>query len=312
MATPKVVGGYTRPTNSFVPAPTQSPIQSVFGSAVNQQADDYDKIFQGYESLANRANPFKPTSHTALTPTFSNYIQGRGYESSPELQGQIENLSGFSETGGFSEGDIGNIRARGVAPIRSAYANALRNLNRQKSLQGGYSPGHGAALAKFAREQGGLMSDKMTDINASIAESVNRNKLSASSMLAPLLARENENRNQFSANETAEQRRIEQHNQDLINEFNRFNEENRLNVERFNSQGEAQANDDRLQALQGMTSIYGTTPALVNTFGQQALQDRNQTIQSSGQAANTGLNLISQLNKPRSSGYGGVTRRIGL
>ena len=37
----------------------------------------------------------------------------------------------FSQTGGYSPNDIANMRARGISPIRAAYANAERELGRE-------------------------------------------------------------------------------------------------------------------------------------------------------------------------------------
>src|SRR5258706_2684278 len=83
----------------------------------------------------------------------------------------------FSQTGGFSPGDLANIRARAVSPVRAAYENAQQNVNRQRSLQGGYSPGFGALQARMARQQGQSASDAATNAEASIAEMVQQGKL---------------------------------------------------------------------------------------------------------------------------------------
>src|SRR5437773_5397071 len=48
-------------------------------------------------------------------------------------------FSEFSKTGGFSPEDLANIRARALSPVRAVYSNAQREVNRQRSLQGGYS-----------------------------------------------------------------------------------------------------------------------------------------------------------------------------
>jgi len=90
-----------------------------------------------------------------------------------ELMGGFKN---FQDTGGYSPGDLSNIRSRAVSPIRAAYANASRDVNRQKSLQGGYSPGQGVLKARMAREQGQSMSDASTGAEAAIAQMVNQGK----------------------------------------------------------------------------------------------------------------------------------------
>jgi len=83
----------------------------------------------------------------------------------------------FSKTGGFSEGDIANMRARGVAPVRAAYANAEREVGRQRSLQGGYAPNAIAAQVKMAREQGQGMADAMQGVEAGLAQQRQQGRL---------------------------------------------------------------------------------------------------------------------------------------
>jgi len=83
----------------------------------------------------------------------------------------------FSKTGGYSGQDIADMRARGIAPIRAAYANAARNVGQQRSLQGGYSPNAIAAQVKMAREQGQGMADASQNVDAGIAQARNAGRL---------------------------------------------------------------------------------------------------------------------------------------
>lgn len=94
----------------------------------------------------------------------------------PNAQAQA-GYSDFAKTGGFSKEDLGNIRARALSPVRAVYANAQRNVNRQRSLQGGYSPGFGAMQTRMAREQGQETSDAATNAEAGISEMVQKGKL---------------------------------------------------------------------------------------------------------------------------------------
>lgn len=99
----------------------------------------------------------------------------------PGLQiGDYGNLmSGFGEfaqTGGYSPEELANIRARAVSPIRSAYSSARREVDRQRSLQGGYSPNRSAVLSKMAREQSQATSDASTNAEAAIAQMVNQGR----------------------------------------------------------------------------------------------------------------------------------------
>lgn len=85
--------------------------------------------------------------------------------------------SNMAQTGGLSEGDKANLRARAISPIRAIYENSLRNVDRQRSLQGGYSPGYTTAMGRFNREMGQGTSDATTNAEAAIAELVQKGKL---------------------------------------------------------------------------------------------------------------------------------------
>jgi hypothetical protein len=85
--------------------------------------------------------------------------------------------SDFADTGGFSQDDLSNIRARALSPQRAAYANAFANLNRQKAIQGGYAPGYQTAVGRMAREQGQGISDAATGAESNIAQMVQQGKL---------------------------------------------------------------------------------------------------------------------------------------
>jgi len=103
-----------------------------------------------------------------------------GGGSSSSTSGQPQAFAGFqqfAQTGGFSPQDLTNIRARAVSPVRAVYANAQRNVNRQRSLQGGYSPGFGAMQTRMAREQGQTTSDAGINAEAGISEMVQKGKL---------------------------------------------------------------------------------------------------------------------------------------
>jgi hypothetical protein len=184
------------PGQGFVPPPP-NPISSAYGTnpgsgvtgsyglyntAVGQQATDYGNIMKGYQNLS----------------------------SSPGYQ----NTANLAQTGGYSDADQAAIRERGISPIRSIYASAQQNVDRNKALQGGYSPNYGAVQAKMSRDMSTQIGDQTTKVNADLAQNIAQNKM----QMAPQFA--------------------------------------------------AQA----AQPLQNQQSLYGTTPALSNLFGNQALQ----------------------------------------
>src|SRR5207344_2122390 len=152
--------------------PQQGGIKSVYDSAASQQAEDYDSIMGGYDSILNnaRTNPSAKLNYTPINPVFNRNIQVYNYQRTPELNTALTGLQDYSKTGGYSDADIGNIRERAISPIRSIYDSADRNINRQKVLSGGYSPNQGALQAKLARESSSKIGDITTNANARIAE----------------------------------------------------------------------------------------------------------------------------------------------
>lgn len=101
----------------------------------------------------------------------------------------LSGYSKFAETGGFSPEDLSAIRARSVSPIRANYANAMRDVDRQRALQGGYSPGYGVLRARMAREQGQAGAEATTGAEANIAEMVQKGKLAGLEGLSGLIDR---------------------------------------------------------------------------------------------------------------------------
>lgn len=230
---------------------------AIYQSALSQSAEDYDSIMSQYKNLGSNvtnSSSGSKLSHSPLTPDLAEYQPGSdfGY------------LKDFTKTGGYSDADVGNLRERSLSPIRSIYDSANRNLNRQKNIQGGYAPNMGAATAKMARDMSSAIGDRTTNVNAGIAEMVQRGKLAGATALAPIEARENENRNQ-----------IAQLNATIANNFKQINESNRMKVSEQNRAVDNNDFDNILKTIQGQQSTYGTTPALASTFGNQVLNAAN-------------------------------------
>lgn len=218
------------PRNIFAPTPppVADPMTTQYNlhnTAVQQQAGDYDSIMKGYQGLLNRGP-------------------------SPDTASATANLGNLATTGGLSPEDEANLRARGVSPIRAAYSTAMRNTDRQRGLQGGYSPNYGAVQAKMAREQSEQLAQGNTNVEAMIAELRQRGRLGAAGTYA--------------------------------------------------SAANSQDNYQR-DALHGMTSLYGTTPALSSLYGSQA----NQGAQLQNQINQQGVQNQSQLTDQFIRGLGG-------
>jgi hypothetical protein len=324
------VGGPGSTYNTLMGIPnTPSTPTSLFGNpasftaAANTQASDYDRIMQQYQDLAKSytTNPLSAqqvmpqitgnaegVAPTTLTPTTTPYSQ------SADVTGSLAGLSDLATTGGYTPQGIQDIRARDTSPIRSIYANAQQNVERAKALGGGYSPNFNATQARAARDEASQISDTLVNANAGIAQNVAANRLSA----APAYA-------SASATANAAKTAADTNNTNIINQINAMNEQNKQNADTFNSTMAAQiaeANANRvtqassqnvannltaqqvnrtgaLGAVQGQTNLYGTTPALTKTFGDQVTQ--------AGQL-NQGQ---QQVNNQKLDAFGNIATRIG-
>jgi hypothetical protein len=284
--------------------------QTMYSAASKQQAGDYDEIMQRYRTLGQQIPRATQMQYTPLQGAYRQFQGGMTptYQRSPEFNTAANTASDFARTGGMTQEDINNIRARGISPIRAVYGNAQRNVDRQRSLQGGYSPNYNAVTAKMAREQSSLLSDKVGDVNAGIAEMVAKNKMSGVSALSPLALAESGFNSAAQGRDREERMAIDAYNTEQQNRINQMNMQNQMAVNQANQQSVQQAFQNAAGVNQGMTSLYGTTPALAATFGQQALAERGQNIQQASNIAQT-YNNRGQLgggvvNNLQQSGYG--------
>lgn len=242
---------------------------NAYAQSIPQQAEDYSTIMGGYKGLMEGGGGYDP-----LISQYSKMVTGPEgkfnpavYTQAPEWGESYGMLKGLAETGGLNATEQGDLRARGISPIRAVYANAQRGLDRNKALSGGYSANYGAASAKMARELSESVAGATTNVNAEIAKMVQEGKLKATPELANMAAGKNE----------------------LMNKIGMANSENEMKANQnktANMTGWSNALSGKagnsLDALKGMTNLYGTTPALVNTFGNQ-VQNSQQMAMTAAQ-----------------------------
>ena len=273
------------------PAPQVNPnVRGVFGTgsydaALNTQAGDYDKIMAAYDSLL-KSSTAQPRSRapTPIVPQSVSFNPAT-YSPSGPLTNTLTQLGNVSKTGGYSDTDIANIRARGVSPIRSVYANAQRNLDRQRALQGGYSPNYTAASTRMARDLSEQIGQANTDVEATIAENVNRNRMSALASLGPLAAEESRMRGNVDISNAEGINRANIMNTEGVNRANETNQNMANTYNQQEMQRYADSINQAMRAIEGKRALYGTNPALINQFagqvqtGQQLKQSQQQIRQ---------------------------------
>lgn len=286
----------------------------LYNSAVGQQAEDYGGIMQGYKNLTttatNRTNNIPQVSTQSYTPqTYRPQTitpTQFNYQPSAQVGQSIGNLGELSKTGGYSGQDIADLRARGISPIRSVYANAEQDVDRQRALQGGFSPNYNAVKAKMAREMSEQIGQQVSNVNAGIAEKVAQNKIGLAPHYAAAAKAESDTANQYGKSnaDTLNQSGIfnanatntaGQFNAGATNTGNQFNIQNASDVARLNEALRSGNTAQALAALGGQSSLYGTTPALSSLFGNQAMQGAQFQNQVQQQQNQPGLNVIAQL-----------------
>ena len=217
-----------------------------YNNAVGNDAETYKGIMQGYGDYAKNANfSYKPV--TAQRPQELN--EGYGY-----LREAMPGYRDFAKTGGYSDTDIQELRARGTSPIRAAYGNTMMEMDRSRALGGNNgSPNYIAAVGRAQREMPGQMADAMTGVNAELANSVRQGKLSGLAGMSGI----GSTMGGMAGDEAG---RI-------------------LQADVNNQQADLQTQGMKDRAnqfgLSGQSSLYGTTPGQSSMFGNQALQAYN-------------------------------------
>lgn len=263
-------------------ANTTGTFMNNYNTGVDKNMASYDQIMGNYQNYfdnpyggggggggGRRPGNFTPTQYTApkidYTDPFESY---GGYKK-------------FSETGGFDEAGKADIRARAIAPTRAIYDNASRNMARQRSLQGGYSPGYNAAVSRNTRQANEAISDANIAANSDLARMVQQGQLAG---LGGMSGIEGQRLGaQFQKNI---------YNADADKWATEGNAgENRFGAE-YNYRNSRDDVADRLGALQGMTSLYGTTPGMSELFGNQVLQGQGQQLQAQGMQGDWGNTMM--------------------
>lgn len=258
----RLLAGRTSPTGGTPSmgtpggATSTSSFQNQYNQAMQSQMADYNRIMGGYQDW--RTNQIQPLldSMSAREPTQFSFREINPVRS-PETEQAMAGYREFSETGGYSPQDIQELRARGVSPIRAAYGNSVREIDRARSLSGGYAPNYIAARGRMQRELPGQIADATTTVNAQLADAIRSGRLSGLAGLGGLADSEAGRGMQADlANQGAD----------------------------LQAQGMTEdaygAYINRLMAGQGLfgqsldaeRGLFGTTPGMANMFGNQLMQ----------------------------------------
>lgn len=248
--------------------------QGAAESARNTNMADYSRIMSGYQGLkVPGPTNFSFQNVTAQRP--AELGESYGY-----LREAMPGYREFASTGGYSDKDIQELRARGVSPIRSAYGNTMREIDRSRSLAGsGGSTNYIAAMSRAQRELPQQLADATTNVNAGLADSIRQGKMFGLQGITGT----GSTMGNLSSAEAGRMLQADLANQGADLQAQGMSEQSR------------QANfANQLNQLAGQTSLYGTTPAMSSTFGNQALDAYGQWNQAEAQRRNQGMQSIEQ------------------
>lgn len=117
-----------------------------------------------------------PQNYNEVEGLFRNFATTGGVDEAA-LEEALPGYREFAATGGYSPTDIANIRLRSTAPLSGAYAANKAAIERAAGLQGGYTPGTGAAIAKASRGFGQSLGETALSSEIALAEAIRQNKL---------------------------------------------------------------------------------------------------------------------------------------
>lgn len=149
---------------------------------------------QDYEAAKNLYNKFAenggidPTQQASINQNRDRLrLFGKFGAESPEQANRVRGNGVFDEfanTGGYSDSDIANIRARGNATGASIFSGLKRNLETGNAVSGGANPGYTAQMAKMARDSARAANESSLDTELGIKDKVNAGRQWGSSNLS--------------------------------------------------------------------------------------------------------------------------------
>lgn len=89
----------------------------------------------------------------------------------------VPGLTNFAQTGGISPEQSALTRQQAQGTVSSIYSSMQNNLNRQRAIQGGYSPGYGANSAQLARQGSASASNAVNQANLGLLQQQTQNQL---------------------------------------------------------------------------------------------------------------------------------------
>ena len=170
-----------------------------------------------------------------------------GGADTPFAQESVDMWSNFRDTGGIDAGMRNDMRRAATQVIPSFFRNMQEDMDRRRTLQGGYSPGYDAGSANMARDATLRASEASERAEGDIAKMVAQGKQFGTQGLENFFARYG----------------------DTYNRGKEFGLSGLMNLENQNAQNQIQlANMDRsnqVAGAQGLAGLYSAAPGALNS-----------------------------------------------
>ncbi len=254
--------------------PVNNQFQQQYEQAAQRQTQDYGNIMGAYDKFRqNLAGPTKFSFQNVKAERPAELGESYGY-----LREAMPGYRDFAATGGYSPTDIQELRARGISPIRAAYGNTMMELDRARALGGNAgAPNYIAALSKAQREMPGQLADATTNVNAGLADAIRQGKLQGLAGMSGI----GSTMGGLASGEAGRMLQAGLANQGADLQAQQMGEQSLQNRQQMD-----------LSGISGQAGLYGTTPGMASTFGNQALNSWQQRAAMEQARQQFGLGML--------------------
>lgn len=164
--------------------PTRQANLNKASGSLYDTSGNYGDVNQNIDKLSNADRNYEATNRSVSG--LQGFAATGGLNAGQLSDIQRGSLKNIEQTGGYSDADIANERARSNAGIESTYANLSDSLNRQRLTGSNVGPGWSEAGFRLAREGAQAQGRQAQDTEAGIHERVTANRLAAGGRLGEL------------------------------------------------------------------------------------------------------------------------------
>ena len=152
--------------------------------ALRDTSGNYGDVNANIDKLSNAQSLYGATNNSI--GSLQDFAKTGGLNSGQLANINRSSLTNIENTGGYTDADIANERARGNAGIASTYSNLGDQLTKQRIASGQLGPGWSSAGFKLARQGAQDVAGQAQKTEADIHDKVTQNKLAAGTTLGQL------------------------------------------------------------------------------------------------------------------------------